>query len=425
MKRSLLFLLLGLLPFLAHAQKPKAKQIRKLLESQEVLQEHFVGFILEDGNGKIIYEQFSDKYFIPASNTKLLTLYASLKTLGDSIPAFDYSIQGDSLLIWGTGDPSFLHSKLDNGRVFQFLKNTPYTIYLVEQEEPMFEPSYWRADLAIFPLYGNTVTVQSDGKGGVKTTPEVVGQFVSKDASLSLKAFDIERNVTGDGLRYPNMEVPVDFSEQIPFPSNLLVSQLLLADTLKRPIQLIQASKPASYQTFYSIPSDTLYKHMMQPSDNFLAEQQLLLIASTLGDDLQVKDAIDHSIEHYFANFKFKPQWYDGSGLSRINLFTPSTVLEVLRLLEDEMGQERIREILPAGGVSGTLKNAYKTDDSGNPFVWAKTGTLRYAHLQSGWLESQKGNRYRYVFMNNNFVRPTPAIREAMVEVMTKIWERY
>lgn len=425
MKRSLLFLLLGLLPFLAQAQKPKAKQIRKLLESQDVLQEHFVGFILEDGNGEIIYEQFSYKYFIPASNTKLLTLYASLKTLGDSIPAFDYSIQGDSLLIWGTGDPSFLHSKLDKGRVFQFLKNTPYTIYLVEQEEPMFEPSYWRADLAIFPIYGNTVTVQSDGKGGIKTTPEVVGQFVSKDTSLSLNAFGIVRNVTGDGLRYPDMEVPVDFSEQIPFPSNLLVSQLLLADTLKRPIQLIKASKATSYQTFYSIPSDTLYKHMMQPSDNFLAEQQLLLIASTLGDDLQVKDAIDHSIEHYFDNFKFKPQWYDGSGLSRINLFTPSTVLEVLRLLEDEMGQERIREILPAGGVSGTLKNAYKTDDSGNPFVWAKTGTLRYAHLQSGWLESQKGNRYRYVFMNNNFVRPTPAIREAMVEVMTKIWERY
>jgi serine-type D-Ala-D-Ala carboxypeptidase/endopeptidase (penicillin-binding protein 4) len=425
MKRSIIYLLLGFLPVFVQAQKPKAKHIRKLLESQEVLQEHFVGFVLEDGEGKIIYKEHADKYFIPASNTKLLTLYASLKILGDSIPAFDYSIQGDSLLIWGTGDPSFLHPKLDNGRVFDFLTNTPYTIYLVKQEEPEFEPSYWRADLAVFPIYGNTVTIQSDGKGGVKTSPEVMGQFISKDASLSLKTFDVVRTIVGDGLRYPDMDVPTDFSERIPFPSNHLVSQLLLSDTLKRSVQLIQASKPASFRTFYSIPSDTLYKHMMQPSDNFLAEQQLLLLASRVGDDLQVKNAIDYSLEQYFADFKFKPQWHDGSGLSRINLVTPSAVLDVLRLLEVELGQERIREILPAGGVSGTLKNAYKTADSGDPFVWAKTGTLRYAHLQSGWLESKKGNRYRFVFMNNNFVRPTATIREAMVEVMTTIWEQY
>ncbi|MGY6522972.1 MAG: D-alanyl-D-alanine carboxypeptidase [Mongoliitalea sp.] len=420
-----LVVLLLLSPFFGNAQSIKKKQVQKLIESQEVLQEHFVGFMLEDGKGKTIYQQFADKYFIPASNTKLLTLYASLKTLGDSIPAFDYSIQGDSLLIWGTGDPSFLHPKLDNGRVFDFLSNTPYRIYLVKQEEPEFEVSYWRADLSVFPMYGNMTNIRVGNDGSLVTNPAVLQQFLTQDSSLPNKSFDVVRNKRGDGLVYPAMTIPNDFSEQVPFPSNLLVAQLLLSDTLKRPVQLIERKKPSDFRTFYSIPSDSLYKHMMQPSDNFLAEQQLLLIASRLDSALQVKHAIAYSLEYQLVDLKQTPQWYDGSGLSRFNLFTPQTVMEVLKLVEEELGIERLRVIMPAGGVSGTIKNAYKTDEQGQPFVWAKTGTLRYAHLQSGWIRSKKGNDYRFVFMNNNFIRPTASIREAMVKVVTEIWQGY
>ena len=68
------------------AQKINTRKVRKMFEQSDIMQEHFVGFILEEQGGKIVYEQNPDRYFVPASNTKLLTLYAALNILGDSIP---------------------------------------------------------------------------------------------------------------------------------------------------------------------------------------------------------------------------------------------------------------------------------------------------------------------------------------------------
>jgi D-alanyl-D-alanine carboxypeptidase/D-alanyl-D-alanine-endopeptidase (penicillin-binding protein 4) len=79
---------------------------------------------------------------------------------------------------------------------------------------------------------------------------------------------------------------------------------------------------------------------------------------------------------------------------------------------------------MPAGGLTGTIKNAYKTDN-GKAFVWAKTGSLSNNHNQSGYLVTRKGKRLAFAFMNNNFTRPTKDIRGEMVRVMTWIHETY
>ena len=71
---------------------------------------------------KMIYELNADKYFTPASNTKLFTFYTCLKMLGDSIPALKYTIRNDSLIFWGTGDPAFLHSRAQRHKRLQSFK---------------------------------------------------------------------------------------------------------------------------------------------------------------------------------------------------------------------------------------------------------------------------------------------------------------
>ena len=79
--------------------------------------------------------------------------------------------------------------------------------------------------------------------------------------------------------------------------------------------------------------------------------------------------------------------------------------------------------MLPAGGKSGTLKNAYpKTNE---PFVFGKTGSLTGVHNQSGFVVTKKGKVYTYSFMNNNFVNPTAAVRNEMVRIITYIHDNF
>ncbi|WP_282631138.1 D-alanyl-D-alanine carboxypeptidase [Empedobacter sedimenti] len=68
----------------------------------------FTGFYLYDPILKEeIYNYNGNKFFTPASNTKIFTLYTAMKMLGDSIPAFKYQLIGDELHIEGTGDVIF------------------------------------------------------------------------------------------------------------------------------------------------------------------------------------------------------------------------------------------------------------------------------------------------------------------------------
>jgi serine-type D-Ala-D-Ala carboxypeptidase/endopeptidase (penicillin-binding protein 4) len=427
MKKSISFLFFIFLISvqITEAQKLNSRKVRKMFDQSEILQEHFVGFMLQEEGGKIIYEQNSDRYFVPASNTKLLTLYSALKILGDSIPGLKYHINGDSLIVWGTGDPSFLHPKLDNRKVFDFLSKSPHTIYFAKDPDIEFEQSAWRADLSHFPMYGNETIIRSDSSSNLIVSPLSIGKYIRVDSTFVADKFGFRRSKAGNQLLIPNLPIPIGFDTQIPFPMDMEVTRLLLQDTLKREITLIKSQRPFEARTLFSIPADSLYKHMMLPSDNFLAEQILLLCSGIIGDTLSIKRTIEYSLENHLKDLKNKPVWEDGSGLSRLNLFTPRTVLDVLNKLEQKtQDKERLKLLLPAGGVSGTLKNAYKTDN-GIPFVWAKTGSLRYMHLQSGWLETRKGRTYRYVFMNNNFVRPTSEIRNEMVRLMTDIHEKY
>jgi D-alanyl-D-alanine carboxypeptidase/D-alanyl-D-alanine-endopeptidase (penicillin-binding protein 4) len=409
----------------SEAQKLTGKKVRKMFSNSDVMQEHFVGFILQEEGGKIVYAQHQDIHFVPASNTKLLTLYTALNILGDSIPAFKYQIEGDSLIIWGTGDPSFLHPKLDNRRVYDFLADSHYNIFLANEPDLDFEPSYWRSDLSHFPLYGNLATIKYDTSVGMLIFPKPVSNLIVQDSTFVPTKFNVTRSKTGKELIYPKMTIPGDFQSIVPFPMDLQMTRLLLQDTLKKEVSLIQKKKSIDTKTYFSIPSDSLYRNMMLPSDNFLAEQILLLCSGVISDSLDAKTTIGFGLEHHYKDFKNPPVWEDGSGLSRFNLFTPITVLEVLNLLEQKIvDRDRLKALMPAGGVSGTLRTAYKTDN-GKPFVWAKTGSLRYMHLQSGWLETRKGRRFRYVFMNNNFVRPVAEVRNEMVRIMTEIHEKY
>ena len=84
-------------------------------------------------SGETIIDFQGNKYFTPASNVKLFTLYAALTTLKDSVPSFEYCKSGDSLIIRGTGDPTFLNDSLHANSI-KFLKNKKVKLYFLDKD---------------------------------------------------------------------------------------------------------------------------------------------------------------------------------------------------------------------------------------------------------------------------------------------------
>ena len=78
--------------------------------------------IYEPATDKYLYNYQGDKFFVPASNTKLFTCYAAMKYLGDSLVGIRYVDKGNGTIeVEANGDASFLHPDFKNQPVFDFL----------------------------------------------------------------------------------------------------------------------------------------------------------------------------------------------------------------------------------------------------------------------------------------------------------------
>ena len=107
------FLPASLLALLLLSCATKSKIVSRTTENilnSKFYGSQFTGFVLFDPETKdTLYNQNGSKYFTPASNTKIFTLYTSLKMLPDSLPSLFYHQASDTTYIQGTGDPTFLH----------------------------------------------------------------------------------------------------------------------------------------------------------------------------------------------------------------------------------------------------------------------------------------------------------------------------
>jgi D-alanyl-D-alanine carboxypeptidase/D-alanyl-D-alanine-endopeptidase (penicillin-binding protein 4) len=423
-------------PHFAGAGHIKKRKIKKLFKHSAILNDHFTGFALYDlDDKKMIFALNADKYFTPASNTKLFTFYTCLKMLGDSVPALKYVVRGDSLIFWGTGDPSFLHSGLKGTKAFNFLKNSHKRLFFSSGNYTggfygdgwAWDDynDYYQAEITDLPLEDNVAVIFADHAGTLQVRPSYLKRYLKCDSTYHPNTFRIKRDFLGNALIYPAIKAPKNFRQEIPWKTSTGLTLALLQDTLKDTITEIHLPLADDAKTLYDAVADTVYRHMLQPSDNFIAEQLLLVCSSTRFKTLNADSVINYSKTHYLADLPDAPQWVDGSGLSRRNLFTPRSVVFLLNKIMDEVKDDSLlHSLMPAGGVIGTIRTAYKTDN-GLPFVWAKTGSLSNNYNQSGYLVTRKGKRLAFSFMNNNFTRPAREVRDEMVRIMTFIHEHY
>jgi len=412
---------------------PVSKQVlnKKFKSLEEKFQDH-TGFMLYDLEKKReVYSFQSNHYFTPASNTKIFTFYAGLMVLGDSIPALRYSEQGDSLIFTGTGDPSFLYPyAYDSRRAIDFLAKQQRQLYFTENNlftSPLGPgwawddyPYAYSSERSAFPVYGNVMRV-IHLEQSLEIVPALFGYQVAAE-TINEKS-KVVRDIGSNKITfYPGGAVSSIDTLEIPFKTSAQLTAELLSDTLKRKVTMEEKPIKGASKVLYSIPSDSLYKVMMQESDNFIAEQLLLVCAGVLSDSLKSEVAIKFMVENHLNDLPDQPLWVDGSGLSRYNLFTPRSIVSLWEKIYQQVPTERLFPLLAIGGKTGTVKNAYK---NGTPYIYGKTGTLSNNHCLSGYLITKKGETLIFSFMNNNHPASSSTIRKEMERVLRSVYENY
>lgn len=406
----------------------KRGHVVRAIEAFEKEFSHHTGFVLFDPEREeILINYKGEKYFTPASNTKVLTLLASIKTIGDSIPGLYYVESGDSLIFWGTGDPSLLYENLPSSQAFDFLQKTDKELYFSSANfyDDHFGPGWawddynytYSSEISPLPIFGNYLTVRkSADKSYLQIEQPYFKQFFWLGDSIKGET-EIVRDLNSNNVIYfPSLRVQ-SFEEQVPFHYSDYLLTGLLSDTLNKQVTPVGKAIPLNRKISYSIPADSAYKVMMQESDNFIAEQLLLVTAGLLTDSLDAEKAIEYSIQRYLKGIPDEPVWVDGSGLSRYNLITPRAMAWIWHELYKTVPLDDLKSLLAVGGQAGTLKNYYMNT---TPYIFGKTGTLSNNHNISGFLLTKKGKLYIFAFMNNNYPVKAIAVKRRMEQIL---WE--
>ncbi len=416
--------------FLAAGCQPiKNLQVKRIIKKSEVLSAHFTGFCLFDpSENTYMIQKNADLNFTPASNMKILTAYACLEAFGDSIPAFAYTDFSDSLIIRPLGDPSFLHPVFKSQPALNYFLGRK-KIVILDQKDPLSEygPGWawddfqynFQAERSWFPIYGNTVRILNQGDS-LRIIPNFFEDYVQIQYGTK------PGNYVGRDVKYNLFNIWIedeneDFEREIPFDYDDELLIKLLEDTLNMQVATIDSMDTHPEQILYNQSTLDLVSYMMQHSDNFLAEQ--LLIQAALHEGFMDPDQFRAYKLQQWNTFNPAPvQWYDGSGLSRYNLITPMSLVNILNRIYQTEDWQTIKTIFPSGGHSGTISDWYYNDP---PFVFAKTGTLSNNHNLSGYLITDTGKTLIFSLMNNNYVTHSAAVKQEMSKVLFKIKKLY
>lgn len=422
------------------------KQISKSAQADvlntKALQAAHVGISIYDpAANKYLYNYQGDKYFVPASNTKISTCYAAMKYLGDSLVGLKVVKGGDKLFLVPTGDPTFLHPDFFNQPVYTFLEKIPTATMTMNnwREQGLGNGWSWndynepyQAERSAFPIYGNCLTFFLD-KDTLNVNPSIDLSWRKSWTNYQggFNKFYIRRDKDQNIFREPFSENASFQRQFVPFvPKDSVVLNMLL-DTLKNlrmdkfvntiGVNGINNNMPEELIIIHSQPTDSLLKLMMHRSDNFFAEQSLLMVSNEKLGVMNDAKIIDTILKTDFKDLPQKPRWADGSGLSRYNLFTPQSLVAILNKMKNEFGMERIKVIFPTGG-EGTISSYYKADSG---YIYAKTGTLSGVVAFSGYLYTRKGKLLIFSTLVNNHQASATDIRRAIEKFLQGIREKF
>ena len=409
-----------------------SKNPAKQFYHSHLTEKNFTGLAVYDPKAnRFLFKYQAGHTFTPASNTKLLTFYTGLNAIGDSIPGLEYCISNDTLYFGGTGDPTFLNPAFKDQPVFDFLKESsgPLAYFDNLNKDERFGPGWawddylydFSPEKATFPIYGNVVHFRLTGHpDSCEINPGFFASRITISGDSLSKKHGVSRpeNENTFAVTLPEKDTAVNLSVPFKYSENLMLD--LLGDTLHRPVIHIKNKPRCKTRILFSRPADSVFRQMLLVSDNFIAEQILLMGSYLLFDTLNSQKMIHYAREHYLPELDSGSVWVDGSGLSRYNQFSPEDMVYVLKKLYEKVPKERLFRLMPHGKEVSLVKSS-----GTGPYLIAKTGSMSYVYNLSGFLRTKKNKILIFSFMNNNFTFPVKVVKSEMAGVLKSFGEAH
>lgn len=299
----------------------------------------YSGILVETVDGERVVESGSNLTYNPASNVKVATTYAVLKTFGPEY-RFATSVWTDGSWEAATGT---IHGNLYvSGRdpVFGF----EHAIALAQELNRMGIRAI-SGDLVVTDNFAMNYTTSA--------TTSSKSLFATLDAAKRSAA--ATRNWQTFLVNSGKLTQTTAAAPSVSFTGSVYVS-----------------SMPSNAKLIFShesAPMKEIVKAMMCYSNNFLAER----LGDLVGGPFAVSRIVQQNTGVQPAEFYLATS--SGLGINRV---TPNAMMKLLRVLRNDLARYRMTyaDVMPVAGIDkGTLEGRFDTDFSAGSVV-GKTGTL-------------------------------------------------
>ena len=407
-------------------------------------------------SSQTLYNQDAQKYFIPASNIKLLTTAATLQQLGVNfrIRTSVNRSGKDRLRVVGRGDPSLTDTQLRDLAKQLRQKGIRQINQLIADDSyfqgDIVNPSWQWEDLQ--SDYGAPINslIVNQNVFRIRLRPQTVGK------PLQLSWIDTTETKQWQILNQTqtvkeNTAIPIDISRDLKIPLLRIKGQLgidsqpllvtlpvvdpgeyflrrfrnaLLAEKIKVS-QILVGTASKNEPELASVESPPLSELLIetnQNSNNLYTEalQRALGVRQPRNPNQTTADVGLQVIKTTLTQLGVNPTTYiitDGSGLSRRNLVTPEAFVQTLQAMAKLPTASVFRASLPVAARSGTLKNRFiNTPAAGN--VQAKTGTMSGVTALSGYVNAPSYEPLVFSIIVNQSEQSARNLRQAVDEIV-------
>lgn len=167
-------------------------------------------------------------------------------------------------------------------------------------------------------------------------------------------------------------------------------------------------------------PLALLAGRILKPSDNALADALMEHLPAAAGRPELTPDQLCAEVWGDRGLFLLGASWPDGSGLSRMALISPETLVRMLLHMDGASTREAFLQALPTSGVDGTLRRRM-IGTAAQGRVRAKTGTLTGVSALSGYLRTIAGERLVFSIIFNGHTCEHARVRRLQDQICSAL----